>query len=594
MSLFEIKWIFGKAASIGKKVFLVIFVYAIIISLFAHFIGNDKKAFQTLKVNVAEQNRLKLYALVNDPKYQKTKEGKQAIAVYRGMICGLIGETCTNNPAEAKKYISKSLTGQITGLFMLPLQNPPASGVYWAQSRLEEAGFVPKTYAAEGLGFSSLRPIMNLWKVFRDLSYMLLVLVLVAIGFMIMFRMKINPQTVISVENALPKIVVAMILITFSFAIAGFLIDLMYVLIALIIALISNNGAFYDIGKMQSNYLGGNPNALWDSLFMQGANNHVDKDIFGMIKDPGGTLQDFNNGLTRFGSGFGLLNYLGYSLQQVITSALPPLISSIIYFILNTLTWPIILYIGDWIGNIFRNPGAGTINLGHLTDLITKPLTFGISSLLIGTIFTPILIPIIIGILVFFTILLLFFRIFFTLFKAYLQVIFWIIIAPFMLLFEAVPGKATFSTWFKHLAADIFTFPIVIAILTICFVLSKQILSNQSMWQPPFLNALEPSVLATLISMGVLFMTPDLLKLAKQSLFGVKDIPLSFSLGTFFAGTGAGLAGGMGLMGQVSSLNLGVQALSGKSLTGLMSKAEPKAKSLEEALGEYFPKLPKN
>ena len=89
---------------------------------------------------------------------------------------------------------------------------------------------------------------------------------------MIMFRMKINPQTVINIENALPRIVVAMLLITFSFAIAGFLIDMMYVLIAIIISLVSGNGAFYDIGKMQNNYLNGSGMTLWESIFNNPAN----------------------------------------------------------------------------------------------------------------------------------------------------------------------------------------------------------------------------------------------------------------------------------------------------------------------------------
>lgn len=49
-----------------------------------------------------------------------------------------------------------------------------------------------------------------------------------------MFRVKISPQTVITIQNLLPKIIFALILITFSYAIAGFLMDLMYVAFAVI------------------------------------------------------------------------------------------------------------------------------------------------------------------------------------------------------------------------------------------------------------------------------------------------------------------------------------------------------------------------
>jgi hypothetical protein len=49
-----------------------------------------------------------------------------------------------------------------------------------------------------------------------------------------MFRVKISPQAVITVQSALPKVVITLILITFSYAIAGFLVDLMYVVIGII------------------------------------------------------------------------------------------------------------------------------------------------------------------------------------------------------------------------------------------------------------------------------------------------------------------------------------------------------------------------
>lgn len=543
--LFDLKIILRTAASWGKKLFLVFFVYAVVVSLFIHFIGADKKTLNKPVQTTYQQNRLKLYELVNNPELKKTKEGKKTLAVYRSMICGLTGDTCTDNPADAPKYQAKSLTGQLTNLFMLPLMNPPASGVYWAYTSLQDAGFVPKSYAAEGIGFSSLRPIMNLWKVFRDVSYMLLVVVLIAIGFMIMFRMKINPQTVINIENALPRIVVAMLLITFSFAIAGFLIDMMYVLIAIIISLISGNGAFYDIGKMQNNYLNGGGLTLWESIFTNPAN------IKGGWGGYGGSL--FN---------------LGASVVENMFTALPLFVSGVIKYITNFVIGYGLsqLFFGKMfalIGQALNDVGFATVGAGYLPQLIMLPIV-GIPSILLGFSLGPtIVIPFIAGSFIFFTILFLFFRIFFMLFKAYLQIIFLIVIAPFMLLFEAVPGKSSFSTWIKHLMADIFTFPIVIAILTIGFVLSNQLSTEVNFWRPPFLNAIDPSLLPVFIGAGVLFMTPDLVKLTKEQLFGIKDLPLNFGFGTFFAGAGAAGAGGMSLLGQLSTANLGMTAIFG-------------------------------
>jgi hypothetical protein len=47
-------------------------------------------------------------------------------------------------------------------------------------------------------------------------------------GLLIMLRIKISPQAVITVQNAIPRIITTLILVTFSYAIAGLLIDLMY------------------------------------------------------------------------------------------------------------------------------------------------------------------------------------------------------------------------------------------------------------------------------------------------------------------------------------------------------------------------------
>jgi hypothetical protein len=61
---------------------------------------------------------------------------------------------------------------------------------------------------------------------------------MIAIGFMVMLRKKIDPKTVVTVQNALPRIVVALLLITFSYAIVGIMIDAMYLVMLLLISII--------------------------------------------------------------------------------------------------------------------------------------------------------------------------------------------------------------------------------------------------------------------------------------------------------------------------------------------------------------------
>jgi len=116
----------------------------------------------------------------------------------------------------------------------------PLSGITYTKQKLGNFKFVPEARAQEtGFGYQGLGPIQELWKATRNMSYTVFVLITLVLAFMIMFRVKLNPQTVISIQSTLPKVFIALILVTFSYAIAGFLVDLMYVTIGLISLLLS-------------------------------------------------------------------------------------------------------------------------------------------------------------------------------------------------------------------------------------------------------------------------------------------------------------------------------------------------------------------
>ncbi len=79
-----------------------------------------------------------------------------------------------------------------------------------------------RAYAADteyGLYAETL--ILAFWKEMRNISYALLSVVMLVIGAMIMVRKKINPQLVVSVQNALPKIAIGVVLIAFSYPIGA-------------------------------------------------------------------------------------------------------------------------------------------------------------------------------------------------------------------------------------------------------------------------------------------------------------------------------------------------------------------------------------
>ena len=140
-------------------------------------------------------------------------------------------------------------------------QRPPASSVqYFAD--LGERLKITKPVYAQGVGFEGLNPVLGLWKSFRNSAYIIFALILVFVGFAVMFRLKINPQTVVTIQSAIPKIIIALILITFSYAIGGFLIDLIYVFIFLFKALINpqqlniNNAVFMEVRNILGDYWG--------------------------------------------------------------------------------------------------------------------------------------------------------------------------------------------------------------------------------------------------------------------------------------------------------------------------------------------------
>ena len=165
---------------------------------------------------------------------------------------------------DPNKTALNNLSTGIAALYV----NPPARFAWYLQDTFASAGLA-KPVHAQGVGFAALTPMLSLWKAPRNIAYAVIVLVMVAIGFMVIFRMKIDPKTVISIQAALPKIIFTLVLITFSYAIVGFLIDLMYVAIALVVNVIGNTIATADqtkITDLQTGYMTGGWGMLWGSV----------------------------------------------------------------------------------------------------------------------------------------------------------------------------------------------------------------------------------------------------------------------------------------------------------------------------------------
>lgn len=176
--------------------------------------------------------------------------------ILTSIVVGIIG--CQPTPTTPCPPLEeKGAAGATADLIASIYENPPASGIVYFADLLNNIGISTPAYAQEGVGFGFLSPLLGLWKAFRNIAYLGFVVVFVATGFAIMFRTKLSPQAVLTVQSALPRLVVALLLITFSYAIAGLLIDLSYVLFFLLTSSLGNFGGITgeQAQMMQNDYL---------------------------------------------------------------------------------------------------------------------------------------------------------------------------------------------------------------------------------------------------------------------------------------------------------------------------------------------------
>jgi len=192
--------------------------------------GSSLEKFQQNLKNCADNETTSMECWIGGPE-QVSEKPEAATGVMPAVANSLTTMIIGPLPAPGESYRPGGAIGGITNLIAAIYANPPASSVEYFADLGRNLGILAKPAYAQGLGFKGLRPILPLWKAFRNIAYLFFTIVFVVIGFAIMFRVKLDPQTVISIQNAIPRVVVALILVTFSYPIAGLLIDLMYIIL---------------------------------------------------------------------------------------------------------------------------------------------------------------------------------------------------------------------------------------------------------------------------------------------------------------------------------------------------------------------------
>ena len=190
---------------------------------------------------------------------------------------------------EAKLVFGQGVIPAMSEYIAYMYQKPASTQAYIADV-FKSAKIIPPAQA-QGIGFGALDPILQTWKTFRNMAYLFFVLIFLVIGFMIMFRHKINGQAVVTIQQAIPNIIVALLFVTFSYAIGGLLIDAMYLVMYLIIGLFNGSA-----GLINKNFL----DLGWELVVSQeGAYHSADEAIQAIVRAGGaGEVISWISGLT--------------------------------------------------------------------------------------------------------------------------------------------------------------------------------------------------------------------------------------------------------------------------------------------------------
>ena len=103
-------------------------------------------------------------------------------------------------------------------------QPVPVNMAYFLKDYARRIPLINQTaYAQTNYNIIGGEIILELWRISRNISLGLMSLVLLVVGVMIMTRKKINPQAVVTLQNALPRIAISLVLVFFSYPIGALL-----------------------------------------------------------------------------------------------------------------------------------------------------------------------------------------------------------------------------------------------------------------------------------------------------------------------------------------------------------------------------------
>ncbi len=447
----------------------------------------------------------------NVPNNLHTYTQSVMIEVMAGLVCQLSGIDPTSkdgkclgvDPKSGKIGFVQSGGGAVgvMGHMISMFYTPPAHTTDFIAYAGQNFGLIKHSYAqSEGVGLTGLSPLTGLWTKMRDVVYLLFVLVFVVVGVAIMLRVRIDPRTVMTVQNQIPKIIIALLLVTFSLAIAGFLIDIMYIFIYLII-----------------NVFGMEIPNLYTSPF------GVAQDMFGIFH-------------VAFGASYSVGGIVAGLTDAIMGSTIGKIVTTLGIISLAGLTGPaapfvaggaVACSIAQHLPNIADIPGLGFIDkmpvlesipfIGSGGGVACEPFDAvrNLPGIIVGGL---------VGMIAFLVILIALiwalFRIWFALLGAYIGILIDVIFAPFWIVAGLFPGSSiSFTAWLRHLVSNLSAFPAVLVMFILADQISNLFGSNSGkMFVPPFIgNPSAQSHFGAIIALGFILATPNMVKTMRNA-----------------------------------------------------------------------------
>lgn len=449
-------------------------------------------------------------------------------------------------PVISQVNLSGGVLGATAGLIDGLYTNPPVNTGRYIASVGKELGVIKEVHAqgVVGSGADVLDPIISLWQVSRNISYLIMIVIFVIIGLMVMFRNKINPQTVITAQAALPGLIIGLILITFSYFLAALVTDTAFVGTNLI-------GAYFQAAQ--------NP-APTTNLADQVAPKNV---------------------LAIFSPFIGAVN------QGHIIEAARTIFDNVGPDAQGFLRWfaaAMSFQFGSQVGHLV--PVVG--------DLVS--IGTGITASVVSASATPEILGFVLYYAAVATLIYSMLKLLLRLISNYLSIVFLVLTAPFTFLASSLPGRQGLATdWIRNLLANILAFPAVLAVFYfVAFLLGKSYGPFEVTGSPsfiggaslPMLGGLNTNFINMLLAFGALTALPAIPDIISRTVG--KLGAASQLLGQELSGsskTGQGYAS--------SQFQHGTSALStiGQNYNKFRGADPNYSPALKSTLGARFPRL---